>query len=56
MPMFKAIAAYTTYCIAEYEADDVNQAYVMAKNMDGLDFVPSEEIIDWHISQVTEID
>lgn len=56
MAKFKAIAVYFTYCIAEFEADDVNQAYAMAKNMDGLDFVPSEEIYDWHINQVTEID
>ena len=56
MPQFKVIAAYSSYSTAIIEADDVEQAYTMAKDMDGIDFKPSNELIDWHIHEVTEID
>lgn len=56
MPQFKVIAAYSSYSTAIIEADDVEQAYKMAKDMDGIDFKPSNELIDWHIHEVTEIE
>ena len=55
MKKFKVTASYITYCTAEVEAEDEDQAYDIAKYMDGGDFTPSEENFDWHISQVTEI-
>lgn len=56
MKKFKVTASYITYCTAEVEAVDEDQAYDIAKYMDGGDFIPSKECFDWHISQVTEIE
>ncbi len=56
MPKFKVTAAYYTYCTAVVEADDVQQAYKIAKEMDGADFKESNELSDWTIHEVTEID
>lgn len=56
MKKFKVTASYITYCTAEVEAEDRDQAYDIARDMDGGDFTPSEENFDWHISQVTEIE
>jgi hypothetical protein len=55
MKKFKVTASYITYCTAEVVAEDEDQAYEIARDMDGGDFTPSEENFDWHISQVTEI-
>lgn len=54
MEKFKVIAAYATYCTAVVEAENVDEAYKLAKNLDGDAFKPSNEFIDWHISQVSE--
>lgn len=56
MPMFKATAVYYTYCTAIIEAENVDQAYLLAKDMDGGEFKPSNENFDWHINEVTEIE
>lgn len=56
MPKFKATAVYYTYCTVEIEAENADQAHVMAKYIDGGDFTPSNENFDWHINQVTEIE
>ena len=55
MKKFKVTASYITYCTAEVIAEDEDQAYEIARDMDGGDFTASRENFDWHISQVTEI-
>jgi len=55
MKKFKVFACYTTYCTAEVEAEDRDQAYEIARDMDGGDFTPSEEYFDWHINDVQKI-
>ena len=56
MPKFKVIAVYYTYCTAEVEAENVEQAYEIAQDLDGDAFKPSNEHFDWHINEVTEIE
>jgi hypothetical protein len=55
MKKFKVTACYYTYCTAEVEAEDEDQAYDIARDMDGGDFTPSENNFDWHINNVVEI-
>jgi hypothetical protein len=55
MKKFKVTACYYTYCTAEVEAEDEDQAYDIARDMDGGDFTPSENNFDWHINNVEEI-
>lgn len=52
---FKVTAAYITYCTIEIKAETVEQAYVIACDTDGGDFTPSNEYIDWHISDIQEV-
>lgn len=52
---FKATAAYITYCTIEVEAETVEQAYAIACYKDVDDFIPSNEYIDWHISDIQEV-
>ena len=56
MPKFKATAGYITYATVIIEAENVDQAYRIAKDMDGGDFTPSNNNYDWHISDVHEVD
>jgi hypothetical protein len=56
MAKFKVIAAYSTYCSAIIEAENVDEAYKLAKELDGDAFKPSNENFDWHINQVNEVD
>jgi len=55
MKKFKVTACYYTYCTAEVEAEDEDQAYDIARGMDGGDFTPSKDNFDWHINDVVEI-
>jgi len=55
MKKFKVTACYYTYCTAEVEAETEDEAYKIAKDMDGGSFTPSNENYDWHINQVEEI-
>jgi hypothetical protein len=55
MKKFKVTACYYTYCTAEVEAEDEDQAYDIARDMDGGDFTPAENNFDWHINNVEEI-
>ena len=55
MKKFKVTAAYYTYCTAEVEAETEEEAFEMARDMDGGDFTPSHENYDWHINDVKEI-
>lgn len=56
MPKFKVMAVYSTYCTAIVEADNVEEAYKQAKQLDGNAFKPSNENFDWHIDQISEIE
>jgi hypothetical protein len=55
---YKVIAAMTTYCIAEIQAENEDQAHDIAKNMDGGSFETLrgrfEELGDWHITDISE--
>jgi hypothetical protein len=55
MKKFKVTACYHTYCITEVEAETEDQAYEMARDMDGGDFIESRENYDWHINEVKEV-
>jgi hypothetical protein len=55
MKKYKVIAAYFTYCTAEVEAESEDQAYAIAREMDGGSFTPSNENFDWHINEVEEL-
>lgn len=56
MKKFKVIACYYTYCTAIVEAEDVDQAYEIARDMDGGDFEASNDNTDWHINDIYEVD
>ena len=57
MKKFKVIASYVTYCVAEIEAEDLDEAYRIAKDMDGGEFEPDTYSgDDWHIDSVEAID
>jgi uncharacterized membrane protein YkoI len=55
MKKYKVTASYITYCTAEVEAEDRDQAYEMARDMDGGDFTQSRDNYDWHISDIQEV-
>ena len=55
MKKFKVMASYITYCTVEIEAENEEQAYDIACDMDGGDFTPSNAFFDWNINEVTEI-
>jgi hypothetical protein len=55
MKKFKITACYYTYCTAEVEAETEDQAYEMARDMDGGNFTESRENYDWHINDVEEV-
>lgn len=56
MKKFRVVASYITYCTAEIEAEDMDEAFAIAKSMDGGDFNPDEYGgDDWNIEQVEEI-
>lgn len=57
MKKFRVVASYITYCTAEIEAEDMDEAFVIAKSMDGGDFKADEYAgdWDWNIEQVEEI-
>lgn len=58
MKKFKVVASYITYCTAEIEAEDRDDAYQIARSMDGGDF-NADQIHggdDWNIEQVEEIE
>lgn len=55
MKTYKITACYYTYVTAEVEAETEEQAYEMAREMDGGDFKQSGELGDWHINDVIEV-
>jgi Zn-finger protein len=56
MKKFKVTACYYTWCTAEIEAETEEQAYEIARDMDGGDFTDSRDCHDWHINDVVEIE
>ena len=56
MKKFKVTAAYTVYCTAEVEAENKDQAFMIAVEMDGGSFEPDngDGLGDWRIYDVTE--
>jgi hypothetical protein len=55
MKRYKIYAAYDTYCEAVIEAESEDQAYDIAKQMDGGSFT-SRDSGDWRILDVEEVD
>ena len=56
MKKFKVTAVMSTYLTVEIEAEDGNEAYALAQDMDGADFEPiSPDAGDWRIYDVIEI-
>ena len=56
MKKFRVVASYVTYCTAEIEAEDADDAFAIAKSMDGGSFDADEHSgSDWNIEQVEEI-
>ena len=56
MKTFKVTACYFTYCTATVEAESEEQAYELAREMDGGDFKQSGELGDWHINDIQELE
>ena len=55
MAKFKAYASFVIYSEIEIEADNKEQAYLLAKDIDGAEFKHSG-YGDWNIDEVTEIE
>ena len=56
MKKFRVIASYVTYCTAEIEAEDRDEAWAIAKSMDGGDFDPDQYGgDDWNIDEIQDI-
>lgn len=57
MKKFRITASYTVFCYATIDAEDEDQAYDIARDMDGGDFEPERDsgISDWYINEVREI-
>lgn len=54
---FKVVASYTSYCMVEIEADDEDQAWEIARGMDGGSFTPADNGEgNWYIENITEVD
>ena len=57
MKQFKVTACYTVYCYATVDAENKDDAYAIAKQMDGGDFdmEPDYGLSDWRIESVHEV-
>ena len=57
MNKFKVVASYTSYCMVEIEAEDIEQAWEIAWEMDGGSFTPMDnEEGTWCIEDVQGIE
>lgn len=52
---YKVTACYYTYCTTYVEAHTKEEAYQIARDMDGGSFVQSGDKTDWHINNIEEI-
>ena len=56
MKKFRVVASFITYCETEIEAENMDEAYEIALNMDGGSFDPMEGAQDdWSIDEVEEL-
>ena len=55
MKAYKVTACYSTYCTATIQAESEDEAYALAREMDGGEFKQSGELGDWHINTVEEV-
>jgi hypothetical protein len=55
MKKYKVTASYVTTCQVVIEAENEEQAFWMAKNLDGGDFDSRLDNDDWHIESVMEV-
>lgn len=56
MKKFKVLASYTSYCTIDIEAENEDQAWELARDMDGGSFEPVRGWDgEWHISDVREV-
>jgi len=56
MKKYRVIASFITYCETEIEAESMDEAYLIALDMDGGSFDPMEGAQDdWHIDEVEEL-
>jgi hypothetical protein len=57
MKQYRVTACYTIYCYATVEAENEDEAFARAQQMDGGDFEMEEDygLSDWHIDSVKEI-
>ena len=55
MTKYKVLASYITYCTAEIEADNLEQAIELARDLDGGCFEAKIDGDDWNIEDVMEI-
>ena len=57
MKKYKATAMYSSSCAVIIQAESEDQAYQIAKEMDGGSFTPSDDdSSDWRIDRVVEVD
>lgn len=54
MKTFTVTASYRTFCTLEVEAEDLDQAYTIAREMDGSAFESTIDPDDWHIEFIAE--
>jgi hypothetical protein len=54
MKTYKVTASYRTSCTVEIEAEDQDQAYDIAKELDGSVFESTIDPDDWHIEHIEE--
>lgn len=54
MKTYKVTASYVTRCTIEIEAEDEDQAYQLARELDGGSFQTVMDD-DWHIDHITEV-
>ncbi len=57
MKKYKVLASYRTYVYAIVEAENEDQAYDIAHDMDGGDFerAKGDDLSDWSIDDVEEV-
>jgi len=57
MKKYKVLASYRTYVYALVEAENEDQAYEIARDMDGGDFErdKGDDLSDWSIDDIQEV-
>ena len=57
MKKFKVLASYRTYVYVIVEAENEDQAYEIARDMDGGDFErdKGDDLSDWSIDDIQEV-